>query len=130
MVVELFLINVGRESATNIGLVPMREGKYNNQIYFDVDFVTNDTPTHGVYEYFSEYFTMPGDSISLKISENLTNKQKLYFINFKIQFQDLINRVYEQEFKFGYDNQFVNGINKHFTVYPPKLIKDVEKEKN
>ncbi|EMC28006.1 hypothetical protein SMU85_06230 [Streptococcus mutans ST6] len=51
-------------------------------------------------------------------------------MNFKIQFTDLLGRIYEQEFRFGYDNQFVNGINKHSISYLPKLIKDINKEQN
>ena len=84
MIVEVFLTNVGRESATNIGLVPIRQGEYDISIYFDTEFVRNDSPTHAVNDYFSEYFTMPGDSISLKISDNSSHEKKLYFLNFKM----------------------------------------------
>lgn len=87
-----------------------------------------DEPIHHVTTYFSEYFAMPKESISLKITSKDVNKQQLYFMNFKIRFTDLLDRIYEQEFRFGYDNMFVNGINKDYRSYPPKLITDIERE--
>ena len=125
MVVELFFTNVGKESATNIGIVKLREGKYRVPIYFDTDYMKYDEPIHTIHDYFSEYFAMPKESIFLKISSTDDNQQQLYFMNFKIQFTDLLGRIYEQEFRFGYDNMFVNGINKNSISYPPKLIKDI-----
>lgn len=129
MVVELFFTNVGKESATNIGIVQLRKGKYGVPIYFDTDHMKADEPIHNIHTYFSEYFAMPKESISLKISSKDDDQKQLYFMNFKIQFTDLLGRIYEQEFRFGYDNQFVNGINKHSISYLPKLIKDINKEK-
>ncbi|MEX2784588.1 hypothetical protein AB3331_05290 [Streptococcus sp. H49] len=125
MVVELFFTNVGKESATNIGIVQLRKGKYGIPIYFNTDYMKDDEPIHGIHTYFSEYFAMPKESISLKISSTDGSQQQLYFMNFKIQFTDLLGRIYEQEFRFGYDNMFVNGINKNSISYPPKLIKDI-----
>ncbi len=127
MVVELFFTNVGKEAATNVGIVELREGKYGVPIYFDTDYMEGDEPIHFIHIYFSEYFAMPRESISIKISSNDNSQKQLYFMNFKIRFTDLLNRVYEQEFRFGYDNMFVNGINKNSVSYPPKLIKDIER---
>lgn len=127
MVVELFFTNVGKEAATNVGIIELREGKYGVPIYFDTDYMEGDEPIHFIHTYFSEYFAMPRESISIKISSNDNSQKQLYFMNFKIRFTDLLNRVYEQEFRFGYDNMFVNGINKNSVSYPPKLIKDIER---
>ena len=121
--VKLYLTNVGRGTATNIMTRDMRNDSNGNTIFFD-QVPSLGKVTHGFHNYFSENFAIPNESINLEICELANNQKQNYFIEFKIKFSDVIGREYEQEFKFGYDNYLVRGINQNSTSYPPKLIKD------
>ena len=46
------------------------------------------------------------------------------FVQFKIRFSDLVGNLYEQKFRFGYDNYLVKGFNRNSTSYLPKFIED------
>ena len=122
--VKLYLTNVGRGTATNIMTREMKKDSNGNSIYFD-QVPSLERMTHGFHNYFSENFAIPNESINLEIFEIENNEEQNYFIEFKIKFSDVIGREYEQEFKIGYDNYFVRGINQNSTSYPPKLIKDI-----
>ena len=122
--VKLYLTNVGRGTATNIMTREMRNDSNGNPIFFD-QVLSLGKVTHGFHNYFSENFAIPNESINLEICELANNQKQNYFIEFKIKFSDVIGREYEQQFRFGYDNQFVLGINQNSTSYPPKLNKDI-----
>ena len=122
--VKLYLTNVGRGTATNIMTREMKKDSNGTSIYFD-QVPSLERMTHGFHNYFSENFAIPNESINLEIFEIENNEEQNYFIEFKIKFSDVIGREYEQEFKFGYDNYLVRGINQNSTSYPPKLIKDI-----
>ena len=93
-------------------------------IYFDQS-PSSGKATHAFYNYFSENFAIPNESISFSLCEIEQQTQQLYFLIFKIRFSDTLGREYEQEFKFGYDNYLVKGINPNSISNPPKLIKDI-----
>ncbi|CEW52924.1 hypothetical protein [Streptococcus pneumoniae] len=122
--VKLYLTNVGRGTATNIMTREMRNDSNGNTIFFD-QVPSLGKVTHGFHDYFSENFAIPNESINLEIFEIENNEEQIYFIEFKIKFSDVIGREYEQQFRFGYDNYLVRGINQNSTSYPPKLIKDI-----
>ncbi|HEM6309129.1 hypothetical protein ACEE44_08950 [Streptococcus sp. 32226D021BW] len=128
--VKIYLTNVGRGTATNITTCPISKDTSGNNIYFIIDPRLTNEATHCFHDYFSENFAIPNSSISLEISEIAKNKNQSYFLKFKIRFSDVIGREYEQEFRFGYDNQIVHGINQNSTSYPPKLVKDIRREEN
>lgn len=44
------------------------------------------------------------------------------FVNFRIRYNDILGNLYEQEFKFGYDNYIENGFNKNKRSYPAKIV--------
>lgn len=48
----------------------------------------------------------------------------IHFIQFKIRYNDLIGNLYEQKFRFGYDNYVLKGYNRNNSSYQPKLIKE------
>ena len=125
--VKLYLTNVGRGTATNIMTREMRNDSNGNTIFFD-QVPSLGKVTHGFHNYFSENFAIPNESINLEICELANNQKQIYFIEFKIKFSDVIGREYEQQFRFGYDNYLVRGINQNSTSYPPKLIKDINQK--
>ncbi|WP_156019404.1 hypothetical protein [Streptococcus ruminantium] len=127
LIVEIHLTNVGRGTATNVMTAPMKKDSDENPIYFDQSPYSIGKNTHSIYDYFNENFAIPNDSIFFSLTEIDNNKKQLYFLCFKIRFNDAIGREYEQEFRFGYDNYVVKGINQDSTTYPPELIKDIDK---
>lgn len=127
LIVEIYLTNVGRGTATNIMTCELNKDLNGIPIYFE------QTPflgkaTHAFYNYFSENFAIPNESISFSLSEIKQQAKQLYFLIFKIKFSDALGREYEQKFRFGYDNCAVNGINPDSTSYPPKLINDINQK--
>ena len=124
LIVEIYLTNVGRGTATNIMTCPVYNDLSGNPIYFDQS-PSSGKATHAFYNYFSENFAIPNESISFSLSEINQQAKQLYFLIFKIKFTDALGREYEQKFKFGYDNYLVKGINQNSKSYPPKLIKDI-----
>ena len=135
VIIDLFLTNVGRASATNIQIVQL--DKLNNEIpvYFNSGYNMHDDVTHSVYNYFSDYFALPTKSVSISIIENKTVNDMLnqisgtkshgYNLKFKISFSDIMENKYEQEFYIIYDyiaGQNEQSIAKNSMSYPPKLI--------
>jgi len=123
-IVEIYLTNVGRGTATNIKTCESNKDSTGNPIYFDQS-PSLAKNSHCFYNYFSENVAIPNESISFSLCEIEQQTQQLYFLIFKISFSDTLGREYEQEFKFGYDNYLVKGINQNSISYPPKLIKDI-----
>lgn len=124
-IIELSLINIGKESAINIRLSPWDE-----IICPSIYFVTTsvDQHNHHIYKYLDKTFAMPQNKISLAIcvddqAESVSNR-----VQFKIQYSDLIGRTYEQEFSFRYSYKgFINGFHLERYSKTPKLIEDVKK---
>ncbi len=112
------VINIGKESATNVQLEPMvpkvgLEGYFKSDKGYD----------YGVSEYLSKYYARPGEEIIFYIG--IFKKGNISdFLNFKIKYYDLIGNSYIQEFRFGFDNYFVKGFNLNNTSYIPELIKN------
>ena len=124
LIVEIYLTNVGRGTANRIMTCPVYNDLSGHPIYFDQS-PSSGKATHAFYNYFSENFAIPNESISFSLCEIEQQTQQLYFLIFKIRFSDTLGREYEQEFKFGYDNYLVKGINQDSISYPPKLIKGI-----
>ena len=124
LIVEIYLTNVGRGTATNVMTCEPNKDPNGIPIYFE------QTPflgkaTHAFYNYFSENFAIPNESISFSLNEINQQAKQSYFLIFKIKFSDALGREYEQKFIFGYDNYAVKGINLDSASYPPELIKDI-----
>ncbi|WP_338967020.1 hypothetical protein [Fusobacterium polymorphum] len=67
---------------------------------------------------------MVGDKISFSIVADRKEKIMNVFLRFKIEYYDLIGNRYEQEFRFGFYDDF-NGKNK--TYYNLNNISDLPK---
>ncbi len=120
LVIEL--MNIGKESATNIMLSPMGKGL---ESYFETLYEKENS--YFIHDYLSRYFALPKDSVIFSIVKAIPkdNDGKIAnFIKFKIRFRDLIGNLYEQEFKLGYDNWIVNGFNLNNSSSVPYLIEE------
>ena len=127
LIVEIYLTNVGRGTATNIMTCELCKDSNKIPIYFKQSPFLGKA-THSFYDYFSENFAIPNESISFSLSEIKQQAEQLYFLIFKIKFSDTLGREYEQEFRFGYDNCAVKGINQNSISYPPRLINDINQK--
>ena len=59
-----------------------------------------------VYNYLDKYYAMVGDKINFSIVADRKEKIMNVFLRFKIQYYDLIGNRYEQEFRFGFYDDF------------------------
>ena len=95
------LINIGKESATNVGICLTEERK---EIIVE-GYDTNQN-SYIVYNYLDKYYAMVGDKINFSIVADRKEKIMNVFLRFKIQYYDLIGNRYEQEFRFGFYDDF------------------------
>lgn len=117
------LINIGKESATNVGICLTEERKE-----IIVEGYDTNQDSYIVYNYLDKYYAMVGDKISFSIVTDRKEKIMNIFLRFKIQYYDLIGNKYEQEFRFGFYDDF-NGKNKKYynlnnISYLPKLVEE------
>nr|WP_314387445.1 hypothetical protein [uncultured Fusobacterium sp.] len=113
------LINIGKESATNVGICLTEERKE-----VIVEGYDKNQGGYIVYNYLDKYYAMVGDKISFSIVTDRKEKIMNVFLRFKIQYYDLIGNRYEQEFRLGFYDDF-NGKNK--TYYNLNNISDLPK---
>ena len=116
---EISLINIGKESATNVGICLTEERK---EIIVE-GYDTNQN-SYIVYNYLDKYYAMVGDKISFSIVTDRKEKIMNVFLRFKIQYYDLVGNRYKQEFRFAFYDDF-NGKNK--TYYSLNNISDLPK---
>ncbi len=100
LILEVGLINIGKESATNIQLDPLYpekklEGYFISKVY--------PVKQYQIYEYLSQYYAMATEEVTFKIRLNFPKgKEMSDFLNFRIKYEDLIGHTYQQEFRFGF----------------------------
>lgn len=118
---EVSLINIGKESATNVGICQMEDRK---------EFITEgySKNNYTIYRYIDKYYAMVGDKITFSVMTDRKEKLMNDFLKFKIQYYDLIGNRYEQEFKFGYYDDFNGKDEKYYslnnTSYSPELVEE------
>ena len=95
------LINIGKESATNVGICLTEERKE-----IIVEEYDKNQDDYIVYNYLDKYYAMVGDKINFSIVADRKEKIMNVFLRFKIQYYDLIGNRYEQEFRFGFYDDF------------------------
>ena len=95
------LINIGKESATNVGICLTEERKE-----IIVEEYDKNQDDYIVYNYLDKYYAMVGDKINFSIVADRKEKIMNVFLRFTIQYYDLIGNRYEQEFRFGFYDDF------------------------
>lgn len=117
------LINIGKESATNVGICLTEERKE-----VIVEGYDKNQDSYIVYNYLDKYYAMVGDKISFSIVTDRKEKIMNVFLRFKIQYYDLIGNRYEQEFRFGFYDDFNEKNKKYYNLnnisYLPKLVEE------
>ncbi|EIW19110.1 hypothetical protein [Pelosinus fermentans] len=121
-ILPISLINLGRESATNIRLEPIiQDGGIEN--YFKTGDLQKNI--HFVYEYLNMQYAFPGVSIDFSVC--CKKHGTAYDVFFKIRFNDLIGRTYEQEFRFQYCFTVTNEFSMNHTSSLPICIEDSDR---
>lgn len=119
-VLPITLINLGVESATNIMIEPMiKDGNLDN--YFKTGGLHENI--HFIHEYLDKQYAFQGDSVNL--SATCKKHRNAYDVFFKIRFNDLVGRTYEQEFRFLYCYPISKEISMNHTSSVPVCIEDI-----
>lgn len=122
LVLPISLINVGKENATNIRLVPMLEDETATH-YFKTD--NQHGELHRIRDYIDKQYAIIGEAINFTTSCKKHDKSLNVF--FKIRFDDIAGRTYEQDFRFLYCFHNSNKITMNHTSNLPKCIDDNDK---
>lgn len=121
-ILPITLINLGKESATNIRLIPLNDNSGLDG-YFETS--GNNNYSHFVYDYLDKQYAFPQGKIDLSVS--CKAHENAYNVYFKIQFNDLIGRTYEQKFRFQYCPIIMNNFSLNHSTSVPVCIKDEDK---
>ena len=117
------LINIGKESATNVGICLTEERKE-----VIVEGYDKNQDGYIVYNYLDKYYSMVGDKINFSIVADRKEKIMNVFLRFTIQYYDLIGNRYEQEFRFGFYDDFNRKNKIYYNLNNisdlPKLVKE------
>jgi hypothetical protein len=125
LILPITLINLGKESATNIRLIPMFEdGGIEN--YFKTCGLSQNI--HFVYSYLDKQYALSKDKI--KFSSCCDFHGVAYDVYFKIRFDDLVGRTYEQKFRFQYCYTVMSDFSENSTTFLPVCIDDSDKTSN
>lgn len=121
LILEIGLMNIGRESATNIQLSPKFPDK-GLQGYLDTEGYPKKQ--YYIYEYLSQYDAVAREEVTFKVRVELGNGEKTHdFVKFKIKYSDIIGNEYEQEFRFGFYMLDCIAYSMDNTSYKPILLK-------
>lgn len=97
LIFPISLKNIGQNTATNIKLEPVStDGMYT--YYSTTDNLYGET--HGISDYLDKQYAMVGETVHFTLVCNKHNKA--LNVSFRIKFDDIDGRIYEQDFRFGY----------------------------
>jgi len=137
LILGVGFINIGKESAVNIQLVPVFPDK-GLKGYFDSGVITpkrwdyvfdSKMPSKRQYyinEYLSQYYAVAKEEVTFKIKGELKDDEEIVdFIKFKIKYSDLVKNDYVQEFEFGFQmaDHRIRYSQKNIS-YKPESLKD------
>lgn len=125
LILPISLINLGRESATNVQLVQMTKSELLNS-YFKTGGLQKDI--HFLYDYLDKQYAFIEDYINFSVRCNKHSES--YNVFFKIRYNDLVGRTYEQQFRFQYCFNIMNDFSMNHTSDLPICIEDVDKTSN
>lgn len=114
LILNINIINIGKESAANIMLCPCNDNEDKNYYFKNNGHIDEN---YSIHDYLDNYYAFPKQCVRFSISTKLAEKDSSEIdsseidsskidsrgnISFKIKFTDLIGNVYEQEFYFIY----------------------------
>ncbi|WP_404457186.1 hypothetical protein [Oceanobacillus kapialis] len=122
LILPISLVNVGRETATNVQLVQMSNIDELGG-YFKTDGIQNDS--HFIRHYIEKKYAFIGESISF--TAGCKKHDRACNVSFKIKFNDLVGRTYEQSFRFLYCFPHSKEFTMNHTSNIPICIEDNDK---
>lgn len=122
LILPISLINVGRETATNIQLVQMTKSEG-----LDSYFKTNgrEKGLHSISDYIDKQYAFIGELIHFTAC--CKKHDRAYSVFFKVRFNDLVGRTYEQDFRFLYCFHFSKEFTMNHTSNLPICIDEMDK---
>lgn len=100
LILEVGLINIGKESATNIQLDPVFPDKKLEGYFISC---AHSEKKYHIYEYLSQYYAIAREEVTFRIRLDLPKGERINdFLKFRIKYYDLIGNTYKQEFRFGF----------------------------
>lgn len=118
IILEIGLINIGKETATNIKLVR----KDNSTSYLKLSEYSKSK--YEDYRYLSQYYARVGEEVTFK-SKFIGSKDVSDQLTFTIGYYNLIGDYYEQDFDLIFYNMYGSYLySLNNNSYPPKLIYD------
>lgn len=124
-ILPITLINLGRESATNICLISMAKDG-GPESYFKTEGLVKNI--HFIHEYLNKQYAAAGEKVDFSACTN--DYKSAHNVHFKIQFNDLIGRTYEQEFRFQYSLSIMRNFSMNHTTSVPICIDDRDRTNN
>lgn len=124
-ILPITLINLGKESATNIRLIPILDNG-GLEDYFKTSGESNYE--HFIHDYLDKQYAFPQGRVNL--SAHCNEHECAYDVYFKIQFNDLVGRTYVQKFRFQYCTTIMNNFSLNHSTSVPICIKDEDKTEN
>jgi len=118
-IIPISLINIGKENGTNIRLEPISEDK-KNTYYFETN--NQEGEVHYIRNYIDKKYALIGEVINFSIS--CKKHDQALNVYFKIRFDDIAGRIYEQEFRFLYDFNIMKQITMNHESKLPKCINE------
>ena len=124
IILTIELINIGKESATNISIYPMKKREpeeYSLENYFET---VNEKNNYFIRNYLNQRYAFPKESIRFSLTREIPKSKGRIsnIIKFKIRFQDLIGNLYEQEFQFSFDEIHKFSLESYSSI--PNLINE------
>lgn len=100
LILQVSVVNIGKESATNVWFDPINSDKEINPFFKSK---VHSSETYRIEDYLNRNYAMTGEEITFKIAAKLSDISiPCDFIRFRIRYLDLIGNVYKQEFEFGF----------------------------
>lgn len=125
LILPITLINLGKESAINVQLIPMIQGGgWEN--YFETEFLSRNI--HFVHDYLDKQYAVSKNKI--KLSACCDFHENAHNVYFKIRYDDLVGRTYEQKFRFQYCYNISTKFSLNNTTFVPVCVDDTDKTRS
>lgn len=119
IIIPLHLVNISKETATAVGLECMIPNGGLENYFSTRDLKEN---IHFIYDYLNKNYAFSEEI--LKMSTRCEMHDNVYEVFFKLRFEDLVGRLYEQKFRFQYCYKISTELSLNTTSFPPVCVED------
>ncbi|MCL1989878.1 MAG: hypothetical protein FWG67_03210 [Defluviitaleaceae bacterium] len=119
IIIPLSLVNISKDTATAVGLECMIPNGGSENYFLTSGLEKN---IHFIHDYLDKNYAFSKEI--LKMSATCEMHDEAYDVFFKLRFEDLVGRLYEQKFRFQYCYKISMELSLNTTSFPPICIKD------